>query len=115
MVGEFEMRAGQFIFRHMTFGAILFADFAWRRRLMAREALGVVKRLIASQLFVRVVASRAGDAAVFEVVALAAEDQVRLKSNIAYSLRRHHHHLRPGAMTRAAKFRLPVSVESARV
>src|SRR5882672_9810837 len=116
MVGEFEMRAGQFIFRHMTSGAILFSDFAdARRRLMTRETLGVVKGLIAPRLLVRVVAGRAGDAAVFEVIALAAEYPIRLESNAAYSLRSHQHHLRPGAMARAAKFRLPVSVEPARV
>src|SRR5262245_49426013 len=116
MVGEFEMRAGQFIFRHMTFGAILFSDFAdARRRLVARQTLGVVKGLIAPRLLVRVVAGRAGDAAVFEVIALAAEYSIRLESNAAYSIRPHQHDLRPCAMACAAKFRLPVGVEPARV
>src|SRR5262245_29315480 len=116
MVGEFEMRAGQFVFRHMTFGAIPLSDFTdARRRLMAGETLGVVKGLIAPRLIMRVVACRAGDAAVIEVVALAAEYSIRLEADVAHSLRRHQHHLRPRAMTRAAKFRLAVSVESARI
>ena len=116
MVGEFEMRAGQFIFRHMAFGAIPLSDFAYAgRRLMARETLGVVKGLIAPHLLMRVVAGRAGDAAVFEVVALADEYPIRLEADVAHSLRRHQHHLSPRAMTRAAKFRLPVGVESARI
>ena len=116
MVGEFEMRAGQFVFRHMAFGAIPLTDFAdSRRRLMAGETLGVVKGLIAPHLLVRVVAGRAGDAAVFEVVAPAAEYSIRLEADIAHPLRRHQHHLSPRAMTRAAKFRLAVSVESARI
>ena len=116
MVGEFEMRAGQFVFRHMAFGAILLSDFAdSRRRLMTGETLGVVKGLIAPHLLVRVVAGRAGNAAVFEVVTPAAEYSIRLEADIAHSLRRHQHHLSPRAMTCAAKFRLAVSVESARI
>ena len=116
MVGEFEMRAGQFIFRHMTFGAILFSDFAdARRRLMARQTLRVVKGLIAPRLLVGVVTGGAGDAAIFEVIALAPEYSIRLEADAAHSLRPHQHHLRPGAMAGAAKFRLPVSVEPARV
>src|SRR5262245_44420139 len=116
MIGEFEMRARQFVFRHMAFGATLFTDFAdARRRLMARETLRVIKGLIAPHLLVRVVAGRAGDAAVFEVVALADKYSIRLETDVAHSLRRHQHHLRPRAMTRAAKFRLPVGVESARI
>src|SRR5262249_20318139 len=116
MIGEFEMRARQFVFRHLAFGAILLSYFANSpRRLMTGETFGVVKGLIAPHLLVRVVAGRAGDAAVFEVVAPAAEYSIRLEADIAHSLRRHQHHLRPRAMTRAAKFRLAVSVESARI
>src|SRR5262249_40674717 len=99
MVGEFEMRAGQFIFRHMATGAILFPDFAdARARLMARQAFGIVKGLIMPNLLVRIVAGRAGDAAVIEVVALAAEYSIRLEADAANSLRPHKHHLRPCAM-----------------
>ena len=116
MVGEFEMRAGQFIFRHVTFGAILFSDFADARRpTVARQTFGVVKGLIAPRLLVGVVTGRTGDAAVFEVIALAPEYSIRLEADAAHSLRPHQHHLRPCAMARAAKFRLPVSVEPARV
>src|SRR5262245_18094415 len=96
MVSELEVRGRRPDLWHVTGHAILRGDFAGNcqtlgSRLsllfgflfssMASEALLVVKRYVLIQRLVRIVAGRAGYAAIIRVT-LAVEDAIRLKADI---------------------------------
>ena len=85
MIGEFEMRAGQFDFRHVARGAIFTADFAqanfsllWG---MTRRAFRIVRGGLGRLRFVNVMTSDTTDATVIRI-AFAIENAIRLKAHI---------------------------------
>lgn len=70
---------------------------------MARQALGVVGRILADDIHVRIVAGDATDAWICPVKALAIGQAVGLEANSQLAAPVIAHHCLPGAMTLAAK------------
>src|ERR1700722_993828 len=123
VIGEFEVRSGQFELRHVAGDTIAFCDRAslrtrfWAGRFsggrfcsaVASQALGVEVHRFWTEVVVRVVARQAADARVVRVETLAARDAIRLEANVGDAWARLHGYLRPGTMTLAAKIRGLVS------
>lgn len=83
MIGEFEMRPGKLIFRHVAGDAVLLTDRAgwggpgggeferFTATPMAGQAFGVIKSSVSAHFVVRIVARKATDAAIGGVEAAA--------------------------------------------
>src|ERR1700722_18636892 len=96
VIGEFEVRSGQFELRHVAGDTIAFCDGAslrtrfWAGRLsggrfycaVASQAFGVEVHWFWTEVVVRVVARQAADARVVRVETLAARDAIRLETNV---------------------------------
>jgi len=82
---------------------------------MAGKAFGVIKYGIASHLLMGVVASQTTYAIVLRVVTSAVRKPIGLEANVANALHARYHHLRPGAVTRAAEIRHSLGIEPSRI
>ncbi len=87
MVGKLVVRTGQFQFGHVAGGAGRSGDFAglclWLAAGMACLALDVVTSWRSIDIFVRIVAGKAGNALVVNIEALAVGDAVGLEAHVA--------------------------------
>ena len=88
MIGEFEMRARQFDFRHVARRTIFAADFAHANfgllRRMTRRAFRIVGREVGMLRFMNIVAPDTTDAAIIRIT-FAIENAIGLEAHIVHA------------------------------
>lgn len=125
VVGKSGMQIGDFDLGHMAADAILVAHGASRAgvireprvfaQVMAFQAAVIIRRRIAHQRFVRIVAGKTSQSRVARISpTLAGFQTIRLKTHGKRSSDPGHRHIPLGAVARAAKFNVSNGAQTAR-